>query len=109
MKKEFKSILLAGIGSAAYTYEKASSLVDNLVEKGKLTLDEGKELSEELKRNIKSKTEVVKNKAEDIKPVTKQDIAELLNEMNFASNDEVTSLKQRIINLEEKIDNLNKQ
>ncbi len=52
MINEFKNILLAGIGSAAYTYEKASNLVDELVKKGRITVNEGKELSEELKRNI---------------------------------------------------------
>ncbi len=40
MINEFKNILLAGIGSAAYTYEKASNLVDEMVQKGKITVNE---------------------------------------------------------------------
>jgi len=106
MKDELKSIFLAGIGSAAYTYEKATNLVDGLVDKGKLTVNEGKELSEELKRNLKDKSQILKNKTDDIKPLTKQDVKELLNEMNFVSKDELTELKQSIVDLEKKVEEL---
>ena len=46
----FKNIFLAGIGAMAYTGEKGKEIIDQLVEKGEITLDEGKELSEELSR-----------------------------------------------------------
>lgn len=46
----FKNIFLAGIGALAYTGEKGKEIIDQLVEKGEITLDEGKELNEELKR-----------------------------------------------------------
>ncbi|WP_102399524.1 phasin family protein [Haloimpatiens massiliensis] len=105
MKNEIKNIFLAGIGSAAYTYEKASKMVSDLVEKGKLTVEEGKELSEELKRNISTTTETVKEKIEN-KPLTKEDMASLLKEMNFVSKDEVDNLKQEISKLQEKLDSL---
>lgn len=106
MKNEIKNIFLAGVGSAANTYEKASKIVSDLVEKGKLTVDEGKELSEELKRNIKNTTENAKTKVQEIKPLTKEDMAELLKEMNFASKDEVNILNKKICDLEEKINSL---
>lgn len=105
MKNEIKNIFLAGIGSAAYTYEKASKMVNDLVEKGKLTVEEGKELSEELKRNIKNTTENVKEKVEN-KPLTKEDMASLLKEMNFVSKDEVDDLKVEMSKLQEKLDSL---
>jgi polyhydroxyalkanoate synthesis regulator phasin len=96
MMNEFKKLLLAGLGSAAYTYEKASKLIDDMVQKGKLTMDEGKELSEELKRNIK-------NKVEDVKPLTKDDLVSTLNQMNFATKDDLQNIKQRLDMLEEKV------
>lgn len=96
MVDELKNVLLAGIGSAAYTYEKASKIVDDLVEKGKLTLDEGKELSSELKRNIVEK-------GEKIKPLNKQDITDIFKEFNFATKDDLTLLEDRIAKLEEKL------
>lgn len=96
MMNELKNILLAGLGSAAYTYEKASKLIEDMVQKGKLTMDEGKELSEELKRNIK-------NKVEDVKPLTKDDLVSTLSQMNFATKDDLQNIKQRLDMLEEKV------
>ena len=52
MKKEAGNILLAGVGAAALTIEKASDIITGWVKKGKLTVEDGKELTEELKRNI---------------------------------------------------------
>ena len=46
----FKNIFLAGIGALAYTGEKGKEIIDQLVEKGEITLDQGRELNEELKR-----------------------------------------------------------
>lgn len=48
-----KKLLLAGIGAVAVTTEKAHDILDELVEKGELTLDQGKILNEELKFNKK--------------------------------------------------------
>jgi polyhydroxyalkanoate synthesis regulator phasin len=97
MVEEFKNLILAGIGTAATSYEKASKTIDEMVKKGKLTMDEGKELSEELKRNIKG---AVKEKNEESKPLTKEEMASLLREMNFATKDDIDELKARIEKLE---------
>ena len=94
---------MAGIGSAAYTYEKATKLVDELVKKGRITVEEGKDLSEELKKTIKDKTEDIKDKAESIKPLTKEDISNLLKEMNFVSKSDFDKLNERILKLEDKL------
>lgn len=98
MVDELKNILLAGIGTAAYTYEKASNMVDDMVKKGKLTVDEGKELSEELKRNINQKV----NKNDDEKPLTKNDFIDILKQMNFASKDDISQINNRLTKLEQK-------
>ena len=45
----FKNIFLAGIGAMAITGEKTKELVDQLVSKGELTVDQGKEINSELK------------------------------------------------------------
>jgi len=94
--EEFKNILLAGIGSAAYTYEKASKAVENMVEKGRLTVDEGKELSQELKRTISKKDEDKKSSG----AVTKEDLKELFQEMNFATKDDLKDILSRLEKLE---------
>lgn len=43
-----KSIFLAGVGAAALTGEKAKELVNTLIEKGELTIEQGKEINQEL-------------------------------------------------------------
>ena len=48
-----KNVVLAGIGAAAVTTEKAKDVADELVKKGSLTVEQGKVLNEELKHNIK--------------------------------------------------------
>lgn len=57
----FKNIFLAGIGALAYTGEKGKEIIDQLVEKGEITLDEGKELNEELKRKAEETTTSVRD------------------------------------------------
>jgi polyhydroxyalkanoate synthesis regulator phasin len=98
MISDLKNLFLAGIGSAAYTYEKAANLIDTMVSKGKLTIDEGKELSEELKRNVKDKTE-------QFKPLTKEDMIQLLSGMNLASKYDLQSINERLNELEQKLSN----
>lgn len=50
--EDLKKIMLAGIGAVATTAEKAKEIVDEFVKKGEITVEQGKVLNEELKRNI---------------------------------------------------------
>ena len=59
-----KKLLLAGIGTAAVTAEKSKEVLDELVKKGELTVEQGKVLNQELKHNIK---ESVKKNLEETK------------------------------------------
>ena len=43
-----KKILLAGVGAVALTVEKAEEILDEMVEKGEITVDQGKALNKEL-------------------------------------------------------------
>lgn len=55
LSAEMKKLLLAGIGAAAVTAEKSKQVIDELVQKGDLTLQQGKVLNEELKHTIRGK------------------------------------------------------
>ena len=48
MLEDIKKALLIGVGSTAIAVEKAVEQVDKLVSHGKLTVSEGKKLTEEL-------------------------------------------------------------
>ena len=54
-----KKLLLAGIGTVAVTAEKSKEILDELVKKGEITVEQGKVLNQELKHNVK---ETVKKK-----------------------------------------------
>ncbi len=97
MANEFRNIILAGIGSAAYSYEKAHRIVDDMVSKGKLTIDEGKDLSEELKRTLDDKS----TEKSSEKPFTKDDLVSLFKEMNFATKDDLAIINNRLTALED--------
>lgn len=61
----FKDIFLAGIGAMAITGEKTKDLVDQLISKGELTVDQGKQINTELK-----------HKAEDVANTVRYDALE---------------------------------
>ena len=53
LSEGLRKLILAGIGAVAATKEKSEGILDELVEKGELTVEQGKVLNEELKHNIK--------------------------------------------------------
>ncbi len=48
-----RKVFLAGIGALATTVETSQEIVDDLVKKGELTVEQGKALNTELKRKAK--------------------------------------------------------
>lgn len=92
-----KKVLLAGIGAVAVTGEKSKELLDEMVKKGELTVEQGKALNEELKHNIKS---TVKEKVNvKVKTSSPEELDELLDKMTL---EQMALLKQRIDEMEKK-------
>lgn len=92
-----KKVLLAGIGAVAVTGEKSKELLDEMVKKGELTVEQGKALNEELKHNIKS---TVKEKVNvKVKTSSTEELDELLDKM---TPEQMALLKQRIDEMEKK-------
>lgn len=88
-----KKVILAGIGAVAVTAEKSRDLLDEMVEKGELTVEQGKVLNEELKHNIKEKVKAATEKKEAGKAVTDSDISDLLSRM---TPEQVKALKEQL-------------
>lgn len=95
MMDEIKKVLLFGVGAVASTYEKAAEVVDDLVKKGKITIDEGKELGEELKRTFKEKTK----EKEELLNEGRKNISNI-EISNYVLRDEYEMLKARVYKLE---------
>lgn len=96
MELSLKNILLAGIGSVALTYEKSESIINDLVKKGELTINQGKELNEELKKKMdKSKSD-----KEASNTLTAETLKEVLSSLNLATKQDLIELEKRIEKLE---------
>lgn len=60
-----RKIFLAGVGALAATAEKGQELVDNLVARGELTVEQGKKLNSELAHKASEKTSGLKEQAQE--------------------------------------------
>lgn len=58
-----RKVFLAGVGALATTVEKSQEIVDDLVKKGELTVEQGKALNAELKHKVAEVKEASEAKA----------------------------------------------
>lgn len=92
LSDDLKKIFLAGVGAVAVTAEKSGEMIDKLVEKGQLTVEQGKVLNEELKHSAK---QTVKN-AFDL-----DDSAEsIAKRMDSMSQEELAVLRAKLAALD---------
>lgn len=94
-----KKLLLAGIGTAAVTAEKSKEILDELVEKGELTVAQGKVLNQELKHTVKET--VKKNANQSVQEPGIEELKALLERMD---PEQLAALKQQISDLEQEKD-----
>ena len=83
-----KKILLAGIGTVAVTAEKSKEVLDEMVKRGELTVEQGKVLNEELKHNIKDAIR------ENVTIVTPPD--DVISAVDSLSDEQLEALKAHI-------------
>ncbi len=88
-----KKILLAGVGTIATTAEKSSEIVEELIKKGEITVEQGKILNKELSQNVKDTLAPGKAKAEQ-KAV---DFSEMVKGLGA---EQLASLKAAIADME---------
>lgn len=86
--EDLRKLLLVGIGAVAITAEKSKEVVEDLVKKGELTVEQGKVLNEELKHNVAEKLR---------QPVSVETIEQDLQKMDV---DDLEKLKQKIEELQ---------
>ena len=103
-----RKLILAGIGAVAATKEKSEVILDELVKKGELTVEQGKVLNEELKHNIKDAIRdnvtlhIVTDEDDEKKPEDGRDKSEaapqgdLMDAVDSMDDEQLTALKARI-------------
>lgn len=89
-----RKIFLAGVGAAATTAETTKDIIDKLVEKGELTVEQGKVFNEELKRNAKSKVK------DHVSVNVTRNFSDAFDSVEKMSAEELEKLKARIAEVE---------
>ncbi len=100
-----RKLLLAGIGAAAIAKEKGGEVLELLSKRGEVTVEQGKVLNEELKRNLK---ENVRENVETVKESVKESLKDnvhvhviypeddLMNAVDGMDEEQLAALKERI-------------
>ena len=97
----FKNIFLAGVGATAYSFEKAQELVDDLVKKGELTVQQGKVVNEELKHNMSQKLRSAADSIEGVKAeegaeeAAAESAGDLLDQVDAMTAEQRHALKEK--------------
>ena len=94
-----KRIMLAGVGAAVITKEKAESAFADWVEKGKISADEAKAMASKLAGEGRAEFE---RASADVK----QTIRELLEKTGVGQRDRIDALEKRILALEVEVASL---
>lgn len=90
--EELKNLALLTLGAASESIEKIDKTIQTLIEKGNLTVQQGKELREELVKKNEKNT-----------PLTKADLAEAMGSLEVVSKWELEVLADRVALLEDRI------
>lgn len=90
MFEQLRKLAMIGIGGTALAVDKVAEYVDELVKQGKLSVDEGKKLTEEL----------IQNKKKEASNEEREEIEEILLDMNLAQRKDIEALETRIVQLE---------
>ena len=100
-----RKLILAGIGAAAIAKEKGGEVLDALSKRGEVTVEQGRVLNEELKRNLK---ENVRENVETVKESVKESLKDnvhvhviypendLMNAVDGMDEEQLAALKERI-------------
>ena len=86
-----RDVFMAGVGALAIGAEKSKELVDTLIEKGALTVDQGKEINSELKNKAHDtlssvRDDVIQNQLDRMTKEERDAFAAKVAEMAAASN-----------------------
>ena len=98
-----KKLVLMGIGAAALTAEKSQQIVDELVKRGEITVEQGKELNQELKRNVKKSFDDIAAEAEVKKAEAEKEADSFEKKISDMTVEELENLKELISKAEDSI------
>ena len=89
MKETLKNMFYIGAGAAFLTKEKLEQLKTDLVDKGKVTQEEGKQLLEEMFKKSEEAKNQLEQKIQDA-------VTDQLKKKNVATGDDIAELKNQV-------------
>ena len=92
-----KKGLMAGVGLAVMTKDKIEELVKEIIEKGEISEQEGKELIDKLQKKAEQARRDLEQKIESI-------VEKTLEKMNVPTKKDITEMEERIKEIEKKQD-----
>jgi len=93
-QSSIEKIILAGVGAITKTAETAGELLDELVKKGELSVEQGKALNEELKHDIKKGIDSATQK------VQSSAVSSFVDHMDKLTPDELNKIRAKLDELE---------
>lgn len=93
LSDDLKKVFLFGVGAIAKTSEKSKELIDELIEKGAITVEQGKNLNEELKHNLQEK--IIEKEKE-----LNSELISQIKDMKNLSDEDIAVLKAKIEEVE---------
>ncbi|WP_213974986.1 phasin family protein [Tepidanaerobacter acetatoxydans] len=94
-----KQVLYAGIGLATVTKEKAEEVISELVKKGEMSQEEGKDALNTLMYRMQEESEKLKQKINE-------QVDNAIASMNLVKKTELDEILQRITELEKRLDEI---
>ena len=93
-RNSLETIILAGIGAITKTAETAGDLLEDLVKKGELTVEQGKALNEELKHGI---VESVSNTKQAVQSSA---VSKFVDNMDRLTPEELATIRAKMDEME---------
>jgi len=94
-----RKFMLLGIGALSLTEERLEQIISGMIEKGEISRQEGRDLVQEMLKKIKQEKG---NLSEKIK----KEFAYLMDKVEVPKQSEINELKQRIAELEAKLEQI---
>lgn len=92
-KDVLKKVFLIGVGATVVTAEKIKEVVDELVEKGELSQQEGKSFAEDLKTRAVKEKEHFESRVKD---TVEQYVHKAIDSLGLVKRDEFDALKAEL-------------
>lgn len=94
-----KKFLLLGIGALSLTEERLEQIISGMVKKGEISRQEGRDLVQEMLKKINQEKDSLSEKM-------KKEFNSLMDKMEVPKQNDLEELKQKIAELEAKINQL---